>query len=113
LLVLKKLSSVPIVRLKRFRRELSAEVRHYIGTLLLQKDGLRSSFVPGDLHEFMEDNISADMTQAFGKKFNPERRRADIPEGFGSTAADEILGGVNMEPKYLPSNFELDYSKIK
>ena len=100
------MTAVPLVILKSNKRLIPEEIRRYMVTLLLQRDGLNSDFIPADLASFMEDGPEPSM-KAFGIKMNS--KAAHLPEDFEE---NNPLDGVHLEPSYIPTSTKIDYTKI-
>lgn len=98
--IMMKLMAVPMKTLLQVRGLIPHEIKEGIVTLVLQKDGLQSSFMPAELDMFL--NEAPDTNTKFG--MGVKKQRGHVPEEFDGTS---IASGLNLAletPKYLGAN---------
>lgn len=109
--IVRKFANLSFVHLKKNKHNIDPEIRRYIVTMLIRKDGVRSDFVPADMADFAEDDAQANI-QRLGLKLKSDS--AEIPEGWHKTQIEEdLLGGVDLDARYIPSNTKISYESLK
>ena len=106
--ILIKLSNMPMRLLRRYKNRILPEMRTSIVSIILQKDGLNSDFIPADLAEFQAEGSNSLSMRAFGKKFEPERKQGSIPDGFDDTEIPDLLN-MGLQPNYISKSTKLDF----
>lgn len=95
--ILVKLSGVPFRNLMSLRDEIPQQMKNQIVHVILQKDGLQSSFVPAELAIFRGEQVDQN---ALGLK--QSSTPGHIPEEFEGTEVAQLLNLSLDSARYFP-----------